>query len=703
MSEYFYVRSNPDWKNKYKYGYTTNLTERLKSSVTEHSSYCKYVMVYEIKKVNYTYYHEFDKIISIDSRNSRSTYKKINDFNKYLIDERKKSEFIKSEGLEELEKILVEIFPLFGLHITKIDEQFLRQIEKNIYEEQKRKEEENEELFRNMMKIKKPYVYQQEVLSKMKTHFNENNLGQIIWACGLGKTLLSLFYIQMKNFKKICIGCSSKFLQDQFEEEIKNIFPSCNIIKINGNADIIFDTDNINFVITTYHSSKYVSQKNIIFDFKIGDECHHIASQENGDFVFFHQVKSEKSLFMTATRKFGERINYSMDNESTFGKIIDEKKIKWAIDNKYITSYNLLLLKNNEHEVNLIIETLGSDKNIELAISAYLTLKCLESGEYPLLTHMLVYVNRKENADIMEEIIFKLLKSDLFNWSENIKNVFCKSLHSGKEDISIKNNIDDFIVSNLGIIICVYILGEGANIPVISGIVIAENMIGNIRIIQSLLRANRKNKNIPNKEAFYILPYSEENDCSYNKIKTVILKFYKEDEDIFGKISLASFSAGSKSTVKERKDILIQNFETLKKLQLRLFKQGIINSSLNYEENEYKILKKVNGIMNIKTIEEYFGSKENRSFYKSNPKDYFSKYALWKNYYHFFNFDTSIFLQQKENWIQYCNKLNIISKEHYWEIAKINNFLPLMPEEFYNDFKGIETELNLEDESYLFD
>lgn len=697
MPEYFYVRSNPDWENKYKYGYTTNLTKRLKSSVTEHSSYCKYVMAYEIKKVNYTYYHEFDKIISIDSRHSRSMYKKINDFNKYLIDERKKSEFIKSEGIEELEKILVEIFPLFGLHTTKIDEQFLRQIEKNIYEE------ENKELFRNMMKIKKPYVYQQEVLSKMETHFNENNLGQVIWACGLGKTLLSLFYIQMKNFKKICIGCFSKFLQDQFEEEIRNIFPSCNIIKINGNTDIIFDADNINFVITTYHSSKYVSQKNIIFDFKIGDECHHIASQENGDFVFFHQVKSEKSLFMTATRKFGERINYSMDNESTFGKIIDEKKIKWAIDNKYITSYNLLLLKNNEHEVNLIIETLGSDKNIELAISAYLTLKCLESREYPLLTHMLVYVNRKENADIMEEIIFKLLESDLFNWSEDIKNVFCKSLHSGKEDISIKNNIDDFIVSNLGIIICVYILGEGANIPAISGIVIAENMIGNIRITQSLLRANRKNKNVFNKEAFYILPYSEENDCSYNKIKTVILKFYKEDEDIFDKISIASFSAGSKSTVKERKDILVQNFETLKKLQLRLFKHGIINSSLNYEENEYKILKKVNGIMNIKTIEEYFGSKENRSFYKSNPKDYFSKYALWKNYYHFFNFDTSIFLQQKENWIQYCNKLNIISKEHYWEIAKTNNFLPLMPEEFYNDFKGIETELHLEDESYLFD
>ena len=74
-------------------------------------------------------------------------------------------------------------------------------------------------------------------------------------------------------------------------------------------------------------------------DFKIGDEAHHlvgIEKEENKSFRLFHKIKSQKSLFMTATQKIIDtRLNkviYSMDDETIFGKCIDNKSVYWAFE-----------------------------------------------------------------------------------------------------------------------------------------------------------------------------------------------------------------------------------------------------------------------------------------------------------------------------------------------------------------------------------
>ena len=45
-----------------------------------------------------------------------------------------------------------------------------------------------------------------------------------------------------------------------------------------------------------------------------------------------------------------------MNDEKIFGKCIDEKTIYWAILNKKITDYNLIILKNTEYEIDSIIK-----------------------------------------------------------------------------------------------------------------------------------------------------------------------------------------------------------------------------------------------------------------------------------------------------------------------------------------------------------
>jgi len=64
-----------------------------------------------------------------------------------------------------------------------------------------------------------------------------------------------------------------------------------------------------------------------------------------------------------------DKIIYSMDDENQFGKIIDSKSIKWAIDNYKITDFKVYVLYNTISEMRAIarqIKTPIDDKNMEL-------------------------------------------------------------------------------------------------------------------------------------------------------------------------------------------------------------------------------------------------------------------------------------------------------------------------------------------------
>ena len=274
------------------------------------------------------------------------------------------------------------------------------------------------------------------------------------------------------------------------------------------------DSNECKFLITTYDSCNKLS--NINFDFKIGDEAHHlVGSCHEKTKESFHKIKSKKSLFMTATEKVVEnnmtnKIIYSMDDEKIFGKTIDIKTINWAIENKKITDYNLIIIKNTEDDVDNIINSLNlSDTSIidnkDLFLSAFMSLKAFE--KYNDLTHILVYTNKTENSELVKKYIDIILELNIININKD--NYYNKALHSKiKEhlnDIKLSDGtiqdgeITKFKKASWGIISCVYILSEGFNCPKLNGVVFGENMDSDVRILQSTLRPNIKIKN------FYIV------------------------------------------------------------------------------------------------------------------------------------------------------------------------------------------------------
>lgn len=593
-----------------------------------------------------------------------------------------------------------------------------------------------------------PYYYQHEILDKIENFYANNDIGRILWACGLGKALLGILIVQKLNCKSVVIGVPSIYLQKQMKNEIMRIYNNHkNILYIGGETEknenyTIESTtkeDDINkfinkkssdckFLITTYDSCNKLSNNK--FDFKIGDEAHHLVGSEfEKTKDSFHKIKSNKSLFMTATEKVVEnnrtnKIIYSMDDKNIFGEVIDIKSINWAIENKKITDYNLVILKNTEDEINNIINSLNLGENNEvqnsimhhkdLFLSAFMALKSIE--KYTELTHILIYTNKTENSELVKKYIDVILKLNIINI--NKENYYNKALHSNSKenlndiklhDGSIKEGeISKFKKASWGIISSVYIFGEGFDCPKLNGVVFGENMESDIRIVQSTLRPNRLDSNFPDKKAYVIIPYIDTENFitdneSFDKCRKIIAKIRNVDERIEQKINVVSLNKSNSKPLDDPKEKIkyhhiIENGDELTKIMLRLRYSKALGSQYTEEEDEYNYVKELNKQLNIQSKEDY--TKESVKVYHEKyieyikyPEEYFK--GIWKNWYDFIGVNTKKFIQDKNDWINFCKENDVTSLDDYNELCKLYDVLPMNPADFYIGFVSIPIELGL--------
>jgi len=572
-----------------------------------------------------------------------------------------------------------------------------------------------------------PQPHQITVLDMIESFYIKNNIGKLSWCCGLGKTLLSIFIVKKLLCNLVIIGVPSIYLQNQYKNEILRIFPDKeNILNIgsNGTTDIktikkfirmtnptITNPTITNhtltkckFIITTFTSCHLLTNINNI-DFKIGDEAHHL-SNINNTFNEFHKIKSNKTLFMTATEKhIISKLNsyYSMDDEKVFGKYIDIKTVTWAIENNKITDYNLLILKNNESEINNIISNLKNNiiiENKELFLAAYMTLKSII--QYSKLKHVLIYTNTTNSADLVENYIEIIIQSKIIDIGNNYYN---KSLHSGNTN-NINSEIKKFINSPIGIISSVYIFGEGFDCPSLYGVVFAENMDSEIRIVQCALRPNRLEK--PNKKAYIIIPYIDTDNFitdnnSFDKCRKIIAKIRNVDEHIECKIKVKTIN--NNKIIKNNETNIhlidttndyIDNPNELNKIILRLRYSKALYSNFSEEQDEFNYIKQLNKELNIKSKIEYSNINLNHPNYIINPEEYFRTKGVWTNWYDFLGYNTINFIQSKNEWIEFCKNNNVKTLNDYDNLCNQYEKLPRNPSDFYKNFTNIIKELNLD-------
>jgi predicted helicase len=719
-----YIRDNPWYRseNVVKLGIATNAKDRTGPYITGEVIRGEYLIVVEIP---------LDKLTEVDKK------LKIH-FKKYNIYKGGGTEFydrcILNLLVQYLKTLNIEYNVLSPTQIENMKRVLRNQQFENIDQTIKNKLFNIIRRFLDKQK-NKPFPHQLEALNIMDIFYKLNDKGKLIWACGLGKALLSIFAVKRLNYKRVVIGVPSIYLQKQFINEILKIFPNkSNILFVGGiiHSDIQSTTqteiiksflNNLNneykFVIVTYHSCYLLLDKQIQFDFKIGDEAHHLVGLEketNKGFRLFHKIISNKSLFMTATEKIVEsnpfiniehKINkiYSMDNEYEFGKYIDVKSVYWAIEHNKITDYNIICLNNRENTIDEIICKLKINvNNKELFMACYMCLKSFET--FNDLTHLLIYTNTIHDAEQSTIFINQILDTGVLSITK--EHIYNNYLHS-KSATNLETEINQFKTSPYGIISCVFIFGEGFDLPKLNGVCIAANMKSEIRIVQYILRPNRLESGNPDKKAYVIIPWCDIDGAkSYEKTRSIISQIRNVDENLEQKINVYCLINRTENTDDndtqennntQTKPNLYDDFYfeendyEMTKLKLRLKYSKDLCSNLSAEQNEYNLVRYINSSLHIKSMTEYNESPPNHSHFIPDPKDYFKSKGVWINSYDFMGVDTSKFIQTKKEWINFCKEKKIMSLDDYNKQCEIYDKLPKEPSKFYKMFSNIPTEL----------
>jgi predicted helicase len=464
----------------------------------------------------------------------------------------------------------------------------------------------------------KPKDYQRVIIQKSYEYFQTKDKGLLIMPCGVGKTLVSLWITQELNSNTILIGVPNILLLKQWKNVINIIFPDIPYLVVSSGVDIENITKFLEnnqrkcIVITTFSSAYkvYTSTQNICytFDMKINDECHHLTSSNmeiehnTKQYIQMLNIKSIKQISLTATLKqiMDDNNNViSNDNIEYFGEIIDRKCLLWAINENIICDYVIQTIITNEEEITI---DNNNENDKRLFLSAFASLKSINGGNSH---HLLIYSNNKDNSHKLIEYIKQILNDSYFDIPDLYYSNYHGDMTSNKQ-IEILNN---FNKAKFGIISCVYCLGEGYDNHKIDAVVFAENMSSNIRIVQSALRAGRKNILEPNKITKIILPivnndWLENNENSdLDKIKRVVYQMGLEDETISQKMQVLKINIIKEANNKEQnnKEFGKYDEELTKQLTLKTIKRSLFG--ITYEK-----ARKIIAAKKIKNIskEEYY-------------------------------------------------------------------------------------------------
>jgi len=471
--------------------------------------------------------------------------------------------------------------------------------------------------------------------------------------CGVGKTLISLWITHKLNANRIAIGVPNKLLLDQWYKVIRVLSPEIPVLIV---SDGVSEDDIQQFlekykedciVLTTYSSShkvNSVSQRiNFKFSMKILDEVHHLTSHNMQlantakTYIQMLNIPADKQIALTATLKqlesMGDDENViSNDNVAHFGEIIDRKNLLWAINNNIVCDYDIITLTTKEEQLEQQLEQFNiTDENDKrLFLSAYASLKSINEGHSH---HLLIYSNNKNNSFKLIHFVRLLLENNYFE----LPDLYYSNYHSEMNNKVKSNIIRQFEKATQGIITCVYCLGEGWDFPLLDAVVFGENMTSNIRIVQSALRASRKNKNVPNKKTKIILPilnrddWFENNDnADLKKVREVIYHMGLEDETIGHKIKVCRIEIKKQKPRRkdEQDDKRLEEFgeydeELTQKLRLKTTTRTSLGTT-------YEQVRKILVDNNIKSKEAYLKLCEKHNRLTTDPEVVFkSQFTDW--------------------------------------------------------------------------
>jgi superfamily II DNA or RNA helicase len=238
-----------------------------------------------------------------------------------------------------------------------------------------------------------PHDYQREAIKKVIKGFTLADRGQLIMACGTGKTLTALFITENLEATRTLVllpsvsllkqtlnvwraNCTTEFASlpvcsddtvAMADDDVAVAHTSDLGVPVTTDPEVIAaflrQRSGPQVVFATYQSSPQIAKAFTLrrvpgFDLVIADEAHRCAGPVSSDFATVLdplEIKSKRRLFMTATpRYFTGRIlraaqdaDYeiaSMDDETKFGTVFHRLTFGEAISRDLLTDYQVAII-----------------------------------------------------------------------------------------------------------------------------------------------------------------------------------------------------------------------------------------------------------------------------------------------------------------------------------------------------------------------
>ena len=273
---------------------------------------------------------------------------------------------------------------------------------------------------------KNPRSHQRDAIDAVVKGLEESDQGQLIMACGTGKTLTALWIMQeyLKThevsrfvlFLVPSLALLSQTMKEWIRQTSKQIrvFAVCSDVKVgkNDEEDIqlhdlvippttdasylarqlkVTTYNRVNIVFSTYQSLKVIQQAQDRFqapefDLVICDEAHRttgvdqITHNKTSPFQLIHDkqaIQAKKRLYMTATPRLyaepakakAKQLNievFSMDDEAVYGKELYRLDFSRAIEKDLLTDYKVIVLTVLESEVSQSFQNLLATEDLKL-------------------------------------------------------------------------------------------------------------------------------------------------------------------------------------------------------------------------------------------------------------------------------------------------------------------------------------------------
>jgi superfamily II DNA or RNA helicase len=398
-------------------------------------------------------------------------------------------------------------------------------------------------------KLLTPDPYQYEALDDIANHFNTNDRGTVVMACGTGKTLVALWAVEQSKAKSILVLVPSLTLLQQTLEEwsIHNSWgkdfsylcvcsdPSVNLkndeieidptdvpFRIDTDPEIVKkylaqDNGKIKIVFSTYHSSQVVSQATrgeFGFDVAIFDEAHKTTGSASGRFAVGlndENITIKKRLFLTATPKHydiskrdkdGEFKFVSMDDEAVYGKRAHTLTFGDAAAKGIICPYKVVITLIDKQQVD------------DFALKNGITLVEGDSVKAKWVASQIAVSSAIKHTNAKKIITFhsrvktarEFASDEVYGIKKFVDDFEVFHVHGKQRSNDRKDTISKFKKSSRSIITNAKCLTEGVDVPAVDMVAFVDPRHSKIDIAQAVGRAMRKPRGGDKKIGYIVVP-----------------------------------------------------------------------------------------------------------------------------------------------------------------------------------------------------